>query len=210
MIYDFPGSSEPIGQGDIFSAIPRIDINLNELPILEGENFFKKDWLNISKNNDPKQTLVAIRPVIAIVITQDCDAVRDDDIALCEISSFAEIYPAGKDAKYPNKTMSIITTHSRTNLKWFYLPVENKIGFTNKMAVDFKSVLKASRTYLEKNVSQLRIARLNSVASEHFREHLSEYFRRYPYNEWYPLDKAEFEEYSKAKREKIEPYPGQE
>ena len=35
-------------------------------------------------------------------------------------------------------------------------------------------------------------------ADEHFRERLAEFFRRYPYDEWYPLEKAEFAEYKKS------------
>jgi len=66
-----------------------------------------------------------------------------------------------------------------------------------------------SRTYLEQNILQLRLARLNQIAVEHFRERLSEYYRRYPYDEWYPLDKAEFEEYRRDKPEPTEPFPWQ-
>ena len=53
------------------------------------------------------------------------------------------------------------------------------------------------------------MARLNDLADEHFRERLAEYFRRYPYDEWYPLDKAELEEYRRSKPEPIQPYPWQ-
>ena len=78
------------------------------------------------------------------------------------------------------------------------------------MAADFQSVLHISRAYLEQNVAALRLARLNQIADEHFRERLAEYFRRYPYDEWYPLDKAESEEYCRSKPEPIRPYPWQE
>ncbi len=105
--------------------------------------------------------------------------------------------------------MSLITKHARLNLKWFYLPADSSIGFTDKMAVDFHSVLRVSRTYLEQNLAQLRLGRLNQIATEHFRERLSEYYRRYPYDEWYPLDKAEYEEYRRSKPEPLEPFPWQ-
>jgi hypothetical protein len=114
-----------------------------------------------------------------------------------------------KGAKYPSKTMSVITKHARINLKWFYLPPDPRMGFANKMAVDFQSVLRVSRLYLDQYLSQMRIGRLNEMGAEHFRERLSEYFRRYPYDEWYPLDKAELEEYRKNKPEPIEPFSWQ-
>ena len=78
--------------------------------------------------------------------------------------------------------MSQITKHSRLNLKWFYLPPDSQIGFANRMAVDFHSVLRVSRGYLAQNLARLRRGRLNSIATEHFRERLAEYFRRYPYD----------------------------
>jgi len=106
--------------------------------------------------------------------------------------------------------MSLITQHSRGNLKWFYLPSDHRIGFDVPMAADFLSVLRVSRAYLEQNVAILRVGRLNTVADEHLRERLSEFFRRYPYDEWYPLDKTEFEEYRRNKAEPIQPYPWQE
>ncbi|MBM4082926.1 MAG: hypothetical protein FJ278_24680 [Planctomycetes bacterium] len=40
----------------------------------------------------------------------------------------------------------------------------------------------------------LRKGRLNPIADEHFRERIAEFFRRYPYDEWYPLDQREFAE----------------
>lgn len=209
MIYEFPASSEPIRQGDIFRYVPRIDFNLAQLPIVAGDSTLLDDWSRVSANADTVTALVAMRPVTAIVITQDCDAVRIEDIALCEISPFEIVEPTAKGAKYPSKTMSVITKHARINLKWFYLPPDPRIGFANKMAVDFQSVLRVSRLYLDKYLPQMRIGRLNEMGAEHFRERLSEYFRRYPYDEWYPLDKAEFEEYRKNKPEPIEPFSWQ-
>ncbi|WP_155996384.1 hypothetical protein [Verrucomicrobium sp. 3C] len=49
---------------------------------------------------------------------------------------------------------------------------------------------------------------MNGIADEHFRERIAEFFRRYPYDEWYPLNQDELqtylEEYPDAK-----PFPWQ-
>jgi len=209
MIYEFPAPDEPIRQGDIFRSMPRMDLNLAKLPVISGAEALQSDWLRAASANDPVTALVALRPVLAVVITQDCDAARVDDIALCEISRFDSVELLAKNAKHPKGTMSLITKHARLNLKWFYLPPDPSVGFKEKMAADFHSVLRVSRTYLEQNILQLRLARLNQIAVEHFRERLSEYYRRYPYDEWYPLDKAEFEEYRRDKPEPTEPFPWQ-
>lgn len=213
MIYDFPDPRAPIRQGDIFQCIPRIDLNLSALPILSDpvlRQVEALDWLTVCHHAETIRALATIRPIYAIVITQDCDVLRARDIALCEIDHFEKVYPNAKGAAYPKKTMSLTTQHARSNLKWFYLPPEPRVGFTSPMAVDFQSVSRVSGAYLEQNVVGLRLARLNDLADEHFRERLAEYFRRYPYDEWYPLDKAEFEEYRRSKPEPIQPYPWQE
>jgi hypothetical protein len=211
MIYHIPATDAPIRQGDIFQYIPKIEIDLEQLPVLDDDTFSRNTWVELTKNGSdtPITSLVAIRPVTAIVLTQDCDAVRIDDIALSEITLFEHLMTDIKVAKYPTKTRDIITKQSRLNLRWFYLPIDPNIGFTQRMAADFHSVLRTSRSFLKNHISQFRVARLNDIAVEHFREKLSEYYRRYPYDEWYPLDKMEFDDYSKSKNEPTDPFPWQ-
>lgn len=209
MIYEYPDLLSPIRQGDIFLNIPRIDLNLTELPVVSGKEILPSDWLNASAMSDMVTAVVAMRPVMAIVITQDCDTIRIDDLVLCEIQRFDALEPNARSAKYPRGSMSLITKQARLNLKWFYLPPDSRIGFSEKMAVDFHAALRISRTYLEQNIAQMRVGRLGQIATEHFRERLSEYYRRYPYDEWYSLDKNEFEEYRRSKPEPIEPFPWQ-
>ena len=212
MIYVFPDPETAIRQGDIFQCIPRVEIDLATLPVISDPKLTQVeevDWLRICQAPEVIRAVATIRPVHAIVITQDCDIQRASDISLCEIDRFDVVFAPAKGAAYPNKTMSLITQHSRYNLKWFYLPRDPSIGFEEPMAVDFQSVLRVSGLYLTQHTAALRKARLNDVADEHFRERLAEYFRRYPYDEWYPLDKAEFEEYQRGKSELIEPFPWQ-
>jgi len=56
------------------------------------------------------------------------------------------------------------------------------------------------------------VARLRTPAIEHFRERLSEFYRRYPYDEWYPLNREEYQKYvaDKGGDEDIKPFPWQE
>ena len=100
MIYEVPKPDEPIRQGDIFRYIPRIEFDLGKLPVMEGKEILSKDWINVSKIN-PITMIVAARPVEAIVINQNCDVVRTDDIALCEISTIDKVVPLSKDTKTP-------------------------------------------------------------------------------------------------------------
>ena len=69
------------------------------------------------------------------------------------------------------------------------------MGLPGKMAVDFPVTIRVPRQDLEA-LRHLRRGRLNPIADEHFREKISEFFRRYPYDEWYPLSASEFDEYT--------------
>lgn len=207
MIYEFINISEPIRQGDIFVGLPRIDISLNKVLVVveTGERIAK--WAEIAQKGEPVNIIVPVRPVAAIVATQDCDAIRSRDITLCEIRSFNDVERRSKDTSSPKSWKNLITQHARINQKWFYLPPDDKVGFSEKMAVDFVVTLRVPRIELEE-LRSLRKGRLNAIADEHFRERIGEFFRRYPYDEWYPLDQDELKVYMNEYPETT-PYPWQ-
>jgi hypothetical protein len=209
MIYTFVAKSDSIRQGDIFVGIPRIDFSLSQILLQDTNGSIETYWEELVTINKPCNIMVAARPVAAIVITQDCDNQRGEDISLCEIRDFADVYGLSTLPANTKKWVGILTQHMRTKQKCFYLPPDPQLGFTNKMAVDFQVTLRVSRIDLE-NLRSFRKGRLNDEADEHFREKLSEYFRRYPYNEWYPLNKAEYESYKDEHKDEIpSPYPWQ-
>jgi hypothetical protein len=210
MIYDDVPPSEPIRQGDIFIGLPRIDISLDRLVFIgEDDSPLETSWDELSKRptTDVISLIAAARPVAAIVATQDCDAIRSPNITLCEIREFREIEKKAAQVSAPKKWVNLITQHSRLNSKWFYLPPDEMLGFTSKMAVDFLVTLRFARLDLEKLI-KLRRGRLNQVADEHFRERISDFFRRYPYDEWYPLNKDELVAYQQD-HESVEPFSWQ-
>lgn len=194
MIYVFPNVSERIRQGDIFVGLPRVDISLKTVLIYDDRGERLANWEEIAAKGEPVNIIAPVRPVTAIVATQDCDASRGRDITLCEIRSFKEVEGKCKDTTSAKGWKNIITQHARINQKWFYLPSDHAIGFDDKMAVDFMVTLRVPRAELEE-FKQLRKGRLNPIADEHFRERIGEFFRRYPYDEWYPLNKDELNQY---------------
>lgn len=208
MIYEFPDSSAPIRQGDIFIGLPRIDISLNQVLIVSeaGERIAK--WTEVVQRGEPVNMIVPVRPVPAIVATQDCDAIRGRDITLCEIRRFLDVERKTNEKTSPKGWKNIITQHARINQKWFYLPPDDRIGFSEKVAVDFMVTLRVARSELEE-LRDLRKGRLNAVADEHFRERIGEFFRRYPYDEWYPLNQDELKIYMNEYPE-TQPFPWQE
>lgn len=208
MIYESPAVDDPIRQGDVFFGLPRVDISLARLAVVADDaSQIHGSWEDIVKRGEPVNVILSVLPVIGIVISQDCDAARQTYISLCEIRDFREIYTTSAQTRSAKKWGDIITQHSRRNQKWFYLPVDTEIGFHQKMGVDFFAVLRVRRTDLEEH-RHLRKARLNEVAEAHFRERIAEFFRRYPYDEWYPLDSEEMAAYQQQYPE-AEPYPWQ-
>jgi hypothetical protein len=219
MIYDNVDQEEPIHQGDIFINIPKLEFSLENILFEQEEDdagLKQASWtellqdLSLDEIAEKIQVTVPIKAVSAIVATQDCDAFRSPDITLCEIRKFGDVEGQSKNKTSPGALVKIITRQSRLNLKWFYLPPDEELGFQEKMAVDFLVTLRLQRKELE-NLRHLRKKRLNSVADEHFRERIGEFFRRYPYDEWYPLDKEEFALYKKEhSAEPPQPFPWQE
>jgi hypothetical protein len=209
MIYDFPPVSDPIRQGDIFVNLPRPDFSLGKILKLVGDAGETEEihWSEAATENGGIEAVVSLMPVSAIVITQDCDNIRSHDISLCEIGQFRVIEGKAKETSAPNSWVNIITQHARINQKWFYLPPETKIPFAEKMAVSFSQTIRLPRVDLE-SLRSFRKARLNDIAEAHFRERIAEFFRRYPYDEWYALSKEELAAYQKAYPE-AQPKPWQ-
>ena len=209
MIYEAVSTDVPIQQGDIFRNIPRVEFSMSQLIVDEGDE--EKELTTwdevVSTGSDPVTALLPVEPVIGIVITQNCDASRGRDICLCQVSPFLPSVGQESEPKNANKWNSLILKHMRSSPRIFYLPMGDGI-FDQRMAVDFRSVLRVPLKELY-DMRQHRIARLNEVANEHFRESLGQFFRRYAFNEWYPLTKEEAEAYAEKSPEEIHLYPWQ-
>lgn len=212
MIYDFPSTDEPIRQGDIFIGVPKVDIDfasgLPTLSPLEGE-VEKIPWEDIVRSGESTPAVLPVAPALAIVASQDCDARWAADITLCEIKEFSQIEKNYGEISKLKKRVNFVTRQSCINLKWFYLPSDERIPFKKNMCVDFLSTINLPHEELESLIG-LRKARLKLVAYDHFKERIAHFFRRYAYNEWYPLNKEEMQSY--AKEHALEPsdwYPWQ-
>ncbi len=212
MIYRKPSLDDPIRQGDIFRNIPRVDFSLSSLPVIDNGGAHQANWRDILSDiahSEPITAVLSMQPVYGIVITQNCDTVRGEFICLCQVDDFlTAINQKQSPPKNVKAWQSLIVRLARTNLRWFYLPPDSEMGIVDRMAADFRVVLRIPRIDLE-NMQDLRIASLNDIAAEHFRETLGQFFRRYAYNEWYPLDREEFQSYGQGSPEQVEPYPWQ-
>jgi antitoxin (DNA-binding transcriptional repressor) of toxin-antitoxin stability system len=169
VIYDFPSHDAAIRQGDIFVGLPRVEVSLRQIPVVTDDGQQRlAQWREIVLSGQPVTAVVAMRPVAAIVATQDCDTLRAPDITLCEIRKFQEVERKSAQTTSTKGWKNILTQHARINQKWFYLPPDSRLGFTDKQAVDFLVTLRVPREELEE-MRDLRRGRLNYTADEHFR-----------------------------------------
>ncbi|BCJ53392.1 hypothetical protein Asp14428_48670 [Actinoplanes sp. NBRC 14428] len=212
MIYESLDPSDPVRQGDIFLRIPRIDVNLSRLlAISPSSGPAIGSWSEFEKTDEPITIAATVRPVIGVVISQDCDASRSEDISFCEVRPFGLVDGKAKgfSTLKAKARQSILTTHARINQKWFYMPPDASYGIPEPMAVDFRIPIRVLRENVEGMRRNNRVGRLNEVAYAHFRERIAEFFKRYPYDEWYALAPDELAEYPPAKAGLAPAFPWQ-
>jgi len=84
MIYQRINSEDPLQQGDIFLSMPRPDFSLSNLAVLSPEGQAEQvTWRELVDHGetDNLAAVIGIKPVMAIVISQNCDAARGRDIS---------------------------------------------------------------------------------------------------------------------------------
>jgi hypothetical protein len=206
VIYEYPDREDPIEQGDIFVGLPRPDVPLDEVAFLAPSGPMQASWEELALRGLPVKATVQLTPVSAIVISQNCDALRGPHVSLCEIQDFRSVEKkALQMPDTPKKWQGMLTQQARLNQKWFYLPPNSDLGWDEKMAADFRMTLRLPHDGLLK-LRGFRRARLIRMASDHFRERIADFFRRYSYDEWYPLTPEEFEAYQKDSHGDAEPF----
>ncbi len=201
MCYVTLGPDDPIRQGDIFSSLPLPKISLDELQVIsEDAGIEGAKWIDI-QDRDKILTMIELEKTWGIVATQDCDATRSDSISLFQIISFEKAY--GSKPGKPSAWVSTLTERICKNASWFYLPKDENFSIDMEMAVNFHEVFQIERVDLIRNID-LRVGRLANFAYEHYREAIAQYFRRYPYNEWYPFNKSQLEYYASTKKCRVQ------
>lgn len=178
MIYEPVKPDDPIRQGDIFKNVPRVDLSLANLAIADDDDYSRMEWRDLVAQGSAAQgvtAIVTIKAVTAIVITQDCDAVRGTYLSLCQMDEYLSSLNLKETPKNPKKWQSLIVERARTNPRLVYFPAAPENGLNERMAVDFRVVLRIPRTDLEA-LREFRIGRLNATAAEHFRETLAHFY----------------------------------
>ena len=228
-----------IRQGDIFCGIPKYS-EFDHLEVSEvGSTSVSRDEKDDASENVPGatdidwerkakrlsdesqefKTFLNIRPTIGIVLSQDCDVLRKEQITLLELNQHtwktekynAEIIKTKNQAeKYINKLKEQFEPPSRQ-----YLPQDTGGIFPGDMYINFHSVLYVDRLELKKMKKSFRLLRLNCIALNHFRHKLNAFFLRYASDLHYVMNQDEYEMYKYVRtkegdeRNLIVPFPHQ-
>ena len=193
MIYEITSQNdEPLRQGDILYPLPLLTFDpLNMFAKHSSGEDVVGDWLSVNNASEHHQ-IVQSQPVYGIVANQDCDAQRTDTLTCFLVRPMNEKELAlGSNL---SKQVKNLIKWSRSEEKKFYLPIQNGF-FDAKQIADFQTVISINRQYIQDNVKIMRKAQLNEVARKHYRQRVGEYFWRYSYDEWYFLNKDEFDAY---------------
>jgi len=84
MIYTSVQEIEPIRQGDIFFNLPFVRYNLRELYVYFNENEFNlTSWIDVKENTI--NGVANFEKVYGIVLSQDCDCLRNPYLSLIMI-----------------------------------------------------------------------------------------------------------------------------
>ena len=199
MCYNLLENDQPIRQGDIFYPLPYTILSLEALQTISMAGLKASNWDDIkdtvkdNKEDDPVVISIGLRKTWAIVASQDCDASNAPNISLFQIEPFIDVYHSQPSSS--KGWVGTLTERLCKNASWFYLPKDDSMGINSEMAVNFHKIIQLERVDLEQN-KVLRKGRLADFAYEHYREAIAQYFRRYPYNEWYPFNKDQLEYYA--------------
>ena len=164
--------------------------DLEKTKILGKGGLIEQNWKDIAENDESYPIVTEVKSCFAIVISQDCDCVRDDEISLFKITICS---------KLANKTSpkaifeQILRIHHSNSL--MYLPQDNKSNFPNKMQINFSSIISIKRKNLEK-MKNFRLFRLNDESFDHFRNKVKDFILRYSFTESYPFTAEKFEQYA--------------
>ena len=210
-----PHTSAPLKQGDIFFPLPYPIVDIGDMTTLDDDGPIEFDWNN-TISPEPMDFLIKMKPVYAIVASQDCDNLRDEAITFFMIKTFRDLNKKNITEKNVRDRVDQIISITKGSPNAIYIPPDST--FPEPMLIDMSVTFQVRRTSLLDNLATLRIGRLASIAYENYRDKIANFFRRYPSNEWYAMSKEEFNYYltermSKAsteEKENIKPYPWQE
>lgn len=211
MIYEIPGPEEPIKQGDIFFPLPFTQIDLGLLSTFDRETLESHavDWNEFGHTGVTKPMVIPVEPIWGIVASQDCEANHSPNVSFYKIVKLSEVpgFSTSPTTEWFAKWIPKISRDPKF-VQWFYLPADQSVGFSEKMAVNLETLSQVKISSLNANLSLLRKGRLKDPALQHFQETVSHFYGRYAFNEWYNLTAEEFEVYKRNNPE-AQPEPHQ-
>ncbi|MDD2681090.1 MAG: hypothetical protein PHE20_03255 [Patescibacteria group bacterium] len=219
--YKIPVTEDDLNQGDIFESIPFVQLDSKIVTqMVETENDLKTMDISSHVPDEDQKTDLVVASIMwkpGIVISQNCDATREEYISFCEIRRLEDTdkdYAQIAHKSVERKIEYLSKKEYQHQFKYFYLLQDQGVFDGNKMAVDFRRIYQVKKEIIDA-LKNKRIARLTDKSLDHFRSKLGNYFKRFAYDGWYVLNKGEYDIFYDNARKKlndhelsfIKPYP---
>lgn len=219
--YKTPSTEDDLNQGDIFISLPFVQLESKIVTqMIESDNELKDIDISSYVPDEDQKTDLVVASIIwkpGIIISQNCDATREEYLSFCEIRKLEDI---DKDyAQIIHKTIErkidyLSRKEYQHQFKYFYLLQDQGIFDGNKMAVDFRRIYQVKKEIIDA-LKNKRTIKLGGRSLDHFRSKLGNYFKRFAYDGWYVLNKEEYDIFYDNARKKmkdpelnlIKPYP---
>lgn len=192
-IYVTTNREDPIHQGDIFISLPKPE------PVFPGS-------FDVVRDNSSGEWVVAVQcflhETMGMVITQDCDAIRKDSIAIAQIAPKPsdEVDKVTNSENWSKKMLEYIEGIDNS-ISMFYLPSSSQYSIDPFLLAWLDEIFVLPRTLLLSLRTQ-RICRLDDVALHYFRSKLTHHYARVPFETFYNLGPELAEERLKRLKKK--------
>ena len=189
-------------QGDIFKNLPIFSKFTDDDEKIYAWN---ASISRINKNILPPEPLtfeIYPKPTMGILLNQDCDIERTHNLVFAEVKKRNDKFSPNPSKSY-NTKLKII----RDETRFHYLPPwDLKENETMPWIVDFLTIFLVPIKLIKNNINQYFVTRLNPDVKLIFKDKISRFFTRLPYEDLIFLNPKERLEYKKDKKLSNEEY----
>lgn len=196
MFYKNVGENEAIKQGDIFYDLPFIEFDLERISTINqaGQIVNGQKWEQVKGILNNHIVGFKVISVSGIVVSQDCDNLRNDFISFARVRPLSEVTNQNPQTDL-NWAKLIKNGPAEASYQWFYLPKNTRFSMSERKAADFDVLFQLPKSSLLTRLREMRKASLEEDSLKHFRDSLVKYLTRYAHNEWYSFTRDEFQAY---------------
>ncbi len=182
-------------QGDIFKNLPKFSQFIDDDKKFQAWNANITQINNKKLPSEPLSFEIYPKPTMGILLNQDCDIERAHNLVFAEIKKRNEKFSSNLSKSY-NSKLKIVRDETRFHYLPPWDPKENEIM---PWIVDFLTIFLVPIGLIKNNINQYYVTRLNPDIKLIFKDKISRFFTRLPFEDLIFLNPKERLEYKKDK-----------